>query len=285
MLWLLFSLLTAFFVSLKDVLSKQSLASMDEYSASFFFRLVIFLFILPFLLLQGFAEPGMGFWIALPISGSINAVATLLFMRAVKSSELSLAVPLRNFTPLFLLATSPLILRELPSSTGILGVLLIVGGAYLLNLESGSYGLEPLRALARERGPRLMLLAAFLWSISSSYDKIGVQASSPLLWVASVNFFVVLSLLPLALLNVKLRVVPLRGAVSISMAGVLGAIGLFFQMKAITLTLVAYVISIKRLGVLFSVLWGRVIFKEAVVEKRILGASLMVAGAALIALS
>jgi len=284
MLWLAYSLLTALFESLKNLSSKKSLVEIDEYWVSFLFRLVIFLLLLPFLLFQGVPPLEEGFWGALIVSGAINSIATLLFMRAIKYSDLSLSIPLRNFTPLFLLFTSPLILGEFPSPLGLMGVLLIVGGSYILNLERGSYGLEPFRALGRERGPRLMLFIAFLWSISSNYDKIGVTASSPLLWVVAVNLFAAVSLLPLTLRR-PLPEFSGRGFPLLLLAGILGGLGLFFQMNAITLALVAYVIAIKRLGVLLSVLWGRLAFKEENFRKRMPGAVLMVMGAVIIALS
>lgn len=56
-------------------------------------------------------------------------------------------------------------------------------------------------------------------------------------------------------------------------------------MTAITLALVAYVISLKRLSTVFGVLWGKLLFKEKDFKDRLIGAVIMAAGVILIALS
>ena len=58
-----------------------------------------------------------------------------------------------------------------------------------------------MRALLEERGPRLMLLVALIWSVSANIDKIGVRHSSPLLWAAALHTFLAVALLPLVLLR------------------------------------------------------------------------------------
>jgi len=56
-------------------------------------------------------------------------------------------------------------------------------------------------------------------------------------------------------------------------------------MKAISLTLVAYVIAIKRTSVIISVIFGHSIFKEKGIKERLLGAIIMVIGVLFITLS
>jgi len=53
---------------------------------------------------------------------------------------------------------------------------------------------------------------------------------------------------------------------------------------AVTMTLVPYVISIKRTSVIFSSLYGFFIFKERFIKTRLLGVVIMVAGVLLISL-
>ena len=55
--------------------------------------------------------------------------------------------------------------------------------------------------------------------------------------------------------------------------------------KRQTLTLVAYVIAIKRTSVCFGVLWGHLIFHEKGMKERLTGAVVMVLGVVLIVLS
>ncbi|MGF1480276.1 MAG: EamA family transporter [Cyanophyceae cyanobacterium] len=126
---------------------------------------------------------GDRFWLALVVSGILNTLAWLMYIKAINSSDLSLTVPLITFTPLFLLVTSPVMVGEYPTSIQAFGILLIVIGSHTLNLRQRHQGVfAPFRALLEQTGPKLMLGVAFIWSFTANIDKIGVQNSSPTLW-------------------------------------------------------------------------------------------------------
>ncbi len=286
MLWLVFAFLTAFFESMKDVFSKKSLKNIDEYVVAWSLRFFALLLLLPLLFFVEIPKIGEQFWFALFVSGILNSIATILYMKAIKFSELSLTVPMVAFTPLFLLITSPLILGEFPGVFGLAGVLLIVLGSYVLNIKEKRNGyLAPFKALLRERGPRLMLTVAFIWSICGNFDKIGVLNSSPVLWSIVINAFIALCMLPVLFFksrgNIKQIPANLPGLLPI---GLFGGLMYICQMTAFSLTLVAYVISIKRLSVVLGVVFGGLIFKEEKIKERLLGAAIMVLGVLFIAL-
>jgi drug/metabolite transporter (DMT)-like permease len=285
MFWLLLAILTAVSESAKDILSKQRLQQADEYLIAWAWRCFALPFLLPLLFFTAQPPLGPGFWPALLISGSLNAVATVLYMKAIKSSDLSLSLPLIALSPLFLLFTSPLLLGEMPGKAGSIGVLLIVVGAYRLKADERHRGLlAPLRALLAEQGPRLMLLVALIWSVSANIDKIGIFNSSPLLWAAVLNAFMAITLLPLVIYRIRgngFRPESLKGLLLI---GVTGGVGSLCQMTAISLTLVPYVIAIKRTSILFSSLWGHLRMHEPGLRNRLPAAILMVAGAAILIL-
>ncbi len=281
------ALLTAVITSLLDVLSKKTVQTINEYVVAFSLRFYTLFFLLPFFLFIDIPPINNKFWLALLISGLLNLITSILYMKALKASDISLSVPLVTFTPLFLLVTSPFLVGEIPTFWGMIGVFSIVIGSYVLNLKSKKTGIfAPFKALFHEKGSKMMLCVAFLWSISSNFDKIGVKNSSPLFWSFMVNLFIVLVLFPLVLIKARTdfsqfnihwkKLVPF---------GFLNASAVFFQMTAVSLTLVTYVISVKRLSVVFSVLFGYLIFKEQGIKERLLGSLLMVAGVVIIALS
>lgn len=287
MSWFIFAVLTAFFESLKDVFSKKSLGEVDEYVASWSLRAFALPFLLPILFFREIPQLGDQFWLALAVSGTLNIAATIFYMKALKFSDLSLAVPMVTFTPLFLLVTSPLIVHEFPPALGLLGVLLIVAGSYFLNIAERRKGnFAPLKALIKEKGPKLMLAVAFIWSITANFDKVGVQNSSPIFWVVAVNLFLTITMFPIMVLRStrSLQTVA-KNLQALVPIGLVSALGLTFQMTAINLTLVAYVISIKRTSSISSVLFGHFLFKEKNVRQRLTGVTIMVLGVILIALS
>lgn len=293
--WLPLALLTGALVALRDALLKRGSTTTDEYSAIVALSLVTVAILGLVLLVVGFPRPGPGLPIALLGSGVPNVLAYVLLVRAVRHSDLSLVAPLMGLTPLFLLLTSPLILGERAGWSGLLGVVLIVIGAYLLHARDIRRGaLEPFRALLRDRGARMMLAVAFLWSISANYDKVGIQATSTIAWPAVVHSFVALALAPLVLLRRSRkgargdsdRLLPGAGRMPLLLllAGAVNATMMITQMTALTLTLVPYVIALKRTSVLFSVALGRLMFGEGRMRERTLGASIILAGVAVFVL-
>jgi len=286
MLWLLLAFLTAFFRSIQDVISKKVLSIADEYLVAFGSRFVAVIFLIPVLIYEinqkGFPNLTPAFWIAITVSGAANVLTMVLYMKALKVSDLSLALPMLTFTPLFLLITSPIMIGEWPDMSGFLGVLSIVLGSYLLNASKWKEGyFAPFKALLHQRGPQLMITIAFIWSITSNVDKMGLNITSAIFWSIALNIAMSAGLFPLMLMKSKTRVRKehLKAFFWIGLAAALTTI---FHMSAIELANVSYVIAIKRLSVLFGVVFGYLLFKEKDFKERLTGASFMVAGVALI---
>ncbi len=293
-MWLFFASLTAFFEACKDATGKQSLKTLDEYSVLFGFMAVGVIFMLPVLAIAGIPAIQSGFWLALLVGGSLNILAFTLYVRALKLADLSLTVPLVTLTPLFLLVTSPLIVQEWPTGADALGVALLVVGSYVLNLSphapSGSTVWDlfwaPLVAMARSPGSRLMLCVAFIWSITSNFDKIGVLNSSPLLWAIALFTVIAGGMVPFVFLRRGSR--GLKPLVAqwrlLGVTGGFNAIAITFQMLALTLAPVAQVIAVKRMSALLSVLIGHFFFGEKGLRERLLGAAIMVSGVVIMSL-
>jgi len=286
MLWFIFAFLTALFEATKDVLSKKSLKDIDEYVVAWSLPFFALPFLLPILLFTEIPPLGERFWLALVTGGTLYAFTLVLYMKAIKSSDLSITVPMLTFTPLFLLITSPLIVGEFPGIFGLIGIFLIVAGSYLLNINKKSHGyLAPFKALLKEKGPRLMLVVAFIWSITANIDKIGLQNSSPLFWVIAVDIYVALLMLPLCTFRGNRKTAQIRANWrALLTLGLFGGLTAVCQMTAISLTLVAYVISIKRTSAIGGVLFGYLIFKEKGIRARLGGAIVMVFGVLFITL-
>ncbi|OGX33743.1 MAG: hypothetical protein A3C36_00565, partial [Omnitrophica WOR_2 bacterium RIFCSPHIGHO2_02_FULL_52_10] len=210
----------------------------------------------------------------------ILVFAWTLYFKAIQSSDLSITMPMLAFTPLFLLITSPLMLGEFPGLLGIAGILLIVGGSYVMHFQrrQGGY-LEPFKQLIRIRGPRYMLLVALLFSIGSNVDKIGVLNSSSLMWITLLNTGVAAALTVIMMWRVRDLKDKLRSVWPVlAVMGLCNAVALVCQMTAITMTLVPYLIAVKRTSVVMSSVFGFMLFKERGMRERLIGVLLMVLG-------
>lgn len=288
MLWFLFALLTAVSTSLVGVVSKINiLRNTDEYTIAFSLRFFSLVILIPLLFVVDIPLLGKEFWLAMLGSVGLNIIATLLYLRAIKSADLSLVIPLLAFTPLFLLVTSPLIIHETPSILGGMGVLLIVAGSYILNLKEKKDGFfAPFKVLLREKGPRLMLGVAFIWSITSALDKIWVIHSSPIVGLTIFNGISAIIFFFFLLFTSRVNWGQFRlNFKHLFPLGIFTALENIFQMIAISIGLVPYVISVKRTSVVMSAFWGHFLFKEPGFQQRIMGSVIMVGGVILIVLA
>lgn len=287
MTWILLAISTAFFESLRDVFYKKSLQSIDEYLVSWSSIFFTVLFLIPSLFFIEIPSLDKPFWIALLIGGVLNTIAYLIFVKALKTSDLSKIAPLTTFTPLFLLITSPFIVGEFPNHWGVIGIVFIVLGSYVLNLKQKNKGyLYPFQALLKETGSRLILIVAFLWSITSNFDKVGVQNSSPIFWIISVYACIALLMFPVMFQKSQTPLQQIKqNWKKLILIGLFNAITVACQMTALTLTLVAYVIAVKRTSGLFSVLFGYLIFNEKGIRERFAGSVIMVFGVLFITMS
>jgi drug/metabolite transporter (DMT)-like permease len=124
-----------------------------------------------------------------------------------------------------------------------------------------------------------MLMAAILWGISATADKVAMINSSPLCYL--VAFDLLFSILYLPILRARawrhLRQT-VNAAPQLLMFALLGILMMFFQLAALRSGLISYVIAIKRSGMVFSVLLGYFFFGERHLRIRLAGAALMVAG-------
>lgn len=286
-MWLILSLTAALFTSFTDVLGKKVIGRCGAYVVVWGLNF----FAMPFLYAAALTQPapslGPLFWSTLAVQGIVVVIASIFYFKAIEASDLSITIPMLAFTPLFLLITSPLMLGEFPKPLGLWGILLIVGGSYILNIAQLRKGyLAPLKTLIKEKGPRYMLMVALLYSIGANLDKIGVWQSSPLVWATAIN----------TVLAIALGLVMLRknsdasqrirsGWKYLILLGVVNAVALIANMGAIQLTLVPYVIAIKRLSVFMTLVSGFLIFKEKGYRERSIGALLMILGAAMISMA
>lgn len=217
----------------------------------------------------------------------INIFATILYMRAISQGDISKVMPMMSFTPLFLLITSPILVGEFPHPLGMFGILFIVSGSYLLNSSMRTQGIfAPFKALLKEKGPRYMFFVGLMWSISANLDKIAIQSSSIWQHMILMNIFIFTSLTIILLLKGKLHkqsVLPAKKQlISVSL---FTCTTFILHMTALSMTLVAYVVALKRLSGVISVFLGYFALNEPNIRERLLGSIVMFIGVLLILLS
>lgn len=286
MLWVLYALLSGFFFATADAFTKKVSDKVDDHVlvlSRFMFGvpLLLLLFIIPIPVI------GIAFWYAFAVLIPIEALSYTLYIKSIKNSPISLVLPFLSFTPVFLLLTSFLILGEFPNFMGLIGILLVVIGAYVLHLKSLKHGiLDPIKSIISNRSSMYMLIVAFFFSITSTLSKIIVLNSSPIfamiIYLSSLS--VVLFFIALVLSGKKIFQLKTEFKSLLPIGFFYGLMALFHNL-AITLAIVPFIMSIKRSSSLFSVFYGHFWFKEKNIRTRFVGAAVMVVGAGLIILS
>ena len=285
-MWILFALLNPITEGFRSLYIKKSSAEVEPVVIAWVNNLLPALVFLPCLF---FIELKFNtdFWIGLIGGASIYAVTNILYMKALAHGDISIVMPMLSFTPLFLLVTSPLIVGEFPHITGMIGVVLVVIGSYLLNLsESKKHLLEPFRSLIKNKGTRYMLIVALLWSVSSNFDKLAVKNSSVFQYLGFTSPFIFIFTSLISIPDKQFKFSQLRtGKSNLFKVTFLTTLANIFHVTAISLAYVAYVIAIKRTTAIISVFIGSKFLNETNITERLLGVIVMLIGVILIVLS
>ena len=284
--WIFPALFTALMTASQDAWVKRCFSGLSMYDMLAFpmaYSLPLFCLVLPHVPVPALDRTFAIYFLAgIPI----NSIGFLLHMRAIQVSPLSLTLPYLAFTPVFIFLTGYVILGEIANGWGVFGVCIIVAGAYVLNIDPEFYSpVAPFIAFGSEKGSILMVATAFIYSFGAVVGKKAIQHSSVMFFTTS--FFVVFNLVCLGGMLVsgktrfgRLARFPLQGAV----AG-----GLLFGHAichgwAISMTKAVYMIAVKRISILFGVIYGGLFFNERHLLYRMVGTSLMVIGAAVVTL-
>ncbi len=284
-MWILYSILSALGWAISDafskkVLSKEGVKDTFLLWARFLFSIPL---VLPFMLFMPLPHLTKKFFILHILWLPLEISAIYLYLKAIKISPISLSLPFLSFTPVFLILTGYIFLGEKPSISASFGIILLSSGSYIMNLNHKEQGiLAPVKAIFREKGTKLVLFVAFLYSLTSIIGKKLVLHSNPLFFSVYYSFIMSIATSPFGIKAIKTKKAKIT--MSVVLSGVFYGIMILFHMLAIKTALVSYMIGLKRLSGVFSVVLGAMFFKEEHIKERFTGAMLMVAGAILITL-
>lgn len=277
-MWIFLSLGTAFCAGTSDALSKKALETERVGLVAWVRTAWGSLFLIPLMYFGTPPHDAALFWRTIACAVPLELVGAFAFQSALRSSPISACIPFMAFTPVFLLLTGWTFLGERPTRLGVAGVLLVAAGAFLLYQRRGKSAGSP-------KGPLLVLLVSFIYSVTSIFAKKALMASSPMYFCGAYYGAVALGLFPFQWTSRTWTTDLIRRPGLFAAIGALEACSFLFQFNAFMVGDVAYVLAIKRLSLLLSVLYGRILFGEREMKARVTGAGIMVAGAILIALA
>lgn len=290
--WFLLALAAAIASSLVQASQKLAVfvGRYSKITISFFASIIasLILFFFSYFAI-GFPTIDERFWLAVGITSVLNFFALPLMLKAYELGEFSSVYSMILLTPVFLLFTSFIFLGETPSLVGLIGVILTIVG--LVVVVRGNHGSHS-EVRDFKKGNWLGVTVALLWSVSVNFDKLSATYSDPFfapaftLCMMSVGF-AVYSLIKHGALIVKIpepehpehrNKLAVPDMVILFLVGLAMAASNAFHNAALLHGLASYTIAIKRIGVLFGVVWGWLFFKEKNIARKALGAAVAVAG-------
>ncbi len=283
MSWFFVALVCAFLTACSDAISKRIMWENDEWTTGAVTLGISATILAPLLLFQDLKPISSELILLILTSLPVEISSYYLFLSAIKMADLSLTLPLLAFTPVLTILTAALLLGESISWTGGIGIALVTAGAYLLNGDLVNRSvLAPIAATFSTSGCRRMLLVAFLWALTSTLGKKGILLYGAIQYGTVLVICIAVALVWIAFLRsgqgIGTRDFSRSNLGFFIVGGLLMAGAQITHFISLGLAPVAYMISMKRLSLVFGVILGRVFFREENIRYRLIGASIMVLG-------
>jgi drug/metabolite transporter (DMT)-like permease len=289
------AVLSCFFATAKDLVSKRLAAQLDgtvSTFASFAFAVPYYVAVLLGLYLLGYEhwEYSLAFLGLVLLRSITDTFAEWMKMYAFAYGDISVVASFFSLSPLFLLFLSPFVTGDELSWTDGVAVLLVVAGSLLV-----AGGQPTKEAVSQRTGIALALGAALFFSLNSCFDRLAmkhgltginagtVEVSKSVFGGLTMTLLSALFLLPL-ILRSRERVqtlVAYRG--EFALRGFLEITFMVSKLTAMQLLPAPQVVAIQRLSLLLAIVAGHVLFKERDLGRRLVAGALILAGVFLIA--
>lgn len=228
------------------------------------------------------------FWLYILICVLLAVVGNTLLVSALQITDLSVLGPINAYRAVVGLVLGIFLLQEIPSVTGVIGVLLIIAGSYFVVDNDAS---QPRRnafvQFFKERGVRLRFAALVLSAIEALFLKKAILLSSPfaafICWSIlglPVSFLAVAYLLR-GRIQSEVEVAKRNKAGYLSLAVTTGLVAISTLFTLGTLQ-VGYSLALFQTSTIISVFLGYKYFQEQNILRRLYGSIIMISGAVLI---
>jgi uncharacterized membrane protein len=294
MTWYLLAFASALLSAFAAVLEKRTLFKTTALDFSLLVAFTGFIFAIPFglnLPLDNLYSTG---FLLLVLKTSLNALSFYFIMSALKNLDISNSLPLMELSPGITAILGAIFLSEIPSHFQVLGLLLLIIGAYLINYKKGSSISDVFLQLYKSKGHWYICSALFIFAITSILDKVILVKFQILpkdfIFLHHFITFIIFFVFYLASKNVNVSTllsIILKDKfllISVLLVGLLSVFYRYAQILALKEGQVALVLAIKRTSVFFACVIGGTIFKEETLMQRILSTIILIVGSALIIL-
>lgn len=226
------------------------------------------------------------FWMWSALAGVFGGVGNGFLILALRGGDLSILGPINSYKSIIGLITGIILLGELPSVAGLLGMALIIGGSYFV-FDTTDEGFS--WRLLRNKAIRYRIWAMVLTAIEAVFlKKVVLLSDTPTSLVIWCGFGMIFSFVFLKTMRVPL-LADWRRSSRADVARCLllvASIGLmqFTTNYSFKYMNVGYALALFQLSTLVSIAFGYKFFHETGIRKKLLGSVIMILGSVIIIL-
>lgn len=286
--WVFLILASALFISLKHIITKKILYKYDTVVVltGLSFGIMIFTLVGYNFNIQ-FTIP-LKILLMVIFKSIIIACSWYGLTYSIKKLGISIADPLTNLSPVFLVILGYFILGERITLLNLLGVIVIIIGGYILELNSLKDLFLPFRQM-KDNAHILVAIGLFGISMSAIIDKVVLQfiSKQTLMFYFYATLFITYYLISYLHKNLhQLKELIMEKTVMLSFAAILGLLAdaAYFVVVKMPTTYITLIIPLRRLSTFVSVLLGGRIYHEKHLIHRAIVSLFLIAGVFLITL-
>lgn len=289
-MWFFLALASSFLYSFRRLSEKKLSQNLNHFVLGFAaqaFSLPGMVLLLLFTPIPTLFSLTSNFWIPLLIIWLIlYPLQAYYYYKSLKEGEISFVLPLMSFIPIFNIISSWILIKEVPSLTGFLGILAIVLGVYALNIKPHTHFLNPVSHLFKDKPSRFMLINCACLAFGATLDKIAIQASNPLFYTFINTLGASIILLIIAKITSKHIISPIQKHIkALSLVGIFQSVAFTLYIVALSIGIVPYVLAIKSSAAILGSVWGFIFLKETFSKYKMLALIFISLGLVLIALA
>ena len=279
---ILICIISAFFWATFDLTRKLSLKKITSTSLLLMFTLTQLVVFLIWLFHSDFSINLIPYLFPGLILILIGLLSALLFLKAIKQSDLSLTIPLLSLSPMFSSLFSFFFLHEKLSNIQYIGIFSIILGTLTLYSKKLTITeiLKSFKIISTNDSARMMILVSIIWSLTPVLDKLCLANSSINIhgFIQSLGMIILLIFLLKKNSNEEISKIK-RYWKLIFLTVLIGTLATVLQFYAILSNYVPIMESIKRsVGQISSVFLGRFFFNEDITKSKISGVIILSMG-------
>lgn len=285
-MWILLAAGSAFFAGVTSILAKCGIRKTDSTVATAVRTIVVLIMSALMVLIVGSAgtitQISGKSWLFLVLSGLSTGASWLCYFRALQNGDVNKVVPIDKSSTILTMLMAFIFLQESISLLKVVCIVVIAAGTLLMLEKKDVTGEKKSRVWL----PYAVLSAVFA-AATSILGKIGISDVESNLGTTIRTAVVLLMAWMMVLVtgkNDKVREIPRKELLFICLSGLATGVSWLCYYKALQDGPASIVAPIDKLGILVTVLFSRIVFKEKLSLKSGIGLALLTAGTLLLLL-